>query len=160
MPYRLVAALGRRRLRHAARRRTSARPIVAEIRAAQAGAGRAAETVHVFGDLWSSSTRPRAPPPTARRASTSAAGAAYASDAPVFTGTPAELADLLQDWRAGRADRLPAAARRRCRTTSTRSPAAWCPSCSAAGAFRTAYEADTLRGLLGLPRPANRYAAA
>ncbi|MEU1320527.1 hypothetical protein [Streptomyces tibetensis] len=27
------------------------------------------------------------------------------------------------------------------------------------GAFRRAYEADTLRGLLGLARPANRYAA-
>jgi len=25
--------------------------------------------------------------------------------------------------------------------------------------FRTGYEADTLRGLLGLPRPATRYAA-
>ena len=28
------------------------------------------------------------------------------------------------------------------------------------GLFRTAYEADTLRGLLGLGRPANRYAIA
>ncbi|MER6897537.1 FMNH2-dependent monooxygenase, partial [Amycolatopsis sp. NPDC000740] len=27
------------------------------------------------------------------------------------------------------------------------------------GAFRSEYEASTLRGLLGLPRPANRYAA-
>jgi len=27
-------------------------------------------------------------------------------------------------------------------------------------AYRRAYEADTLRGLLGLPHPANRYAAA
>jgi hypothetical protein len=26
------------------------------------------------------------------------------------------------------------------------------------GLFRTAYEAATLRGVLGLPRPANRYA--
>jgi hypothetical protein len=29
----------------------------------------------------------------------------------------------------------------------------------ARGAFRRAYEAATLRELLGLPRPANRYAA-
>jgi hypothetical protein len=28
------------------------------------------------------------------------------------------------------------------------------------GLFRTAYEADTLRGLLGLTHPANRYATA
>jgi hypothetical protein len=34
------------------------------------------------------------------------------------------------------------------------------PELQARGLFRTAYEADTLRGLLGLPRPANRYAAA
>ncbi|HEY4419122.1 MAG TPA: FMNH2-dependent monooxygenase, partial [Pseudonocardia sp.] len=34
------------------------------------------------------------------------------------------------------------------------------PELQSRGAFRTAYEADTLRGLLGLPRPANRYAVA
>jgi len=34
------------------------------------------------------------------------------------------------------------------------------PELQRRGAFRTEYEADTLRGLLGLPRPANRYAAA
>lgn len=33
------------------------------------------------------------------------------------------------------------------------------PALQARGAFRTAYEASTLRGLLGLERPANRYAA-
>lgn len=33
------------------------------------------------------------------------------------------------------------------------------PELQRRGAFRTAYEADTLRGLLGLDRPANRYAA-
>ena len=33
------------------------------------------------------------------------------------------------------------------------------PELQRRGAFRTAYEADTLRGLLGLARPANRYAA-
>lgn len=34
------------------------------------------------------------------------------------------------------------------------------PELQRRGRFRTAYEADTLRGLLGLARPANRYAAA
>ena len=34
------------------------------------------------------------------------------------------------------------------------------PELQRRGAFRSGYEAGTLRGLLGLPRPANRYAAA
>jgi len=34
------------------------------------------------------------------------------------------------------------------------------PELQRRGVFRTAYEAGTLRGLLGLGRPANRYAAA
>jgi hypothetical protein len=34
------------------------------------------------------------------------------------------------------------------------------PELQRRGLFRAAYEADTLRGLLGLGRPANRYAAA
>ena len=34
------------------------------------------------------------------------------------------------------------------------------PELQRRGLFRTAYEATTLLGLLGLPRPANRYATA
>jgi hypothetical protein len=33
------------------------------------------------------------------------------------------------------------------------------PELQARGLFRDHYEASTLRGLLGLPRPANRYAS-
>jgi len=33
------------------------------------------------------------------------------------------------------------------------------PELQRRGAFRTEYEVDTLRGLFGLDRPANRYAA-
>jgi hypothetical protein len=33
------------------------------------------------------------------------------------------------------------------------------PLLQARGLFRTAYEADTLRGNLGLPKPPNRYTA-
>ncbi|GAA3159157.1 hypothetical protein GCM10010466_57420 [Planomonospora alba] len=86
-------------------------------------------------------------------------GAEFTSDAEVFTGAPEELADLLLDWREAGIDGyrlrpgnlpydlkavtrgLTGALRRR-------------------GAFRADYEAPTLRGLLGLPRPANRYAGA
>jgi alkanesulfonate monooxygenase SsuD/methylene tetrahydromethanopterin reductase-like flavin-dependent oxidoreductase (luciferase family) len=84
---------------------------------------------------------------------------AYSSDAAVFTGTPAGLAEQLIAWgelgvcgfrlhpgvvphdllaiARGLVDEL-----------------------RARGAFRREYEASTLRGLLGLARPASRYAAA
>lgn len=86
------------------------------------------------------------------------AGAPYTSDARVFTGTPAELADLLLEGReAGLTGfRLRPAALPHDLERITRGLV---PELQRRGAFRTAYEAATLRGLLGLPRPANRYAA-
>jgi alkanesulfonate monooxygenase SsuD/methylene tetrahydromethanopterin reductase-like flavin-dependent oxidoreductase (luciferase family) len=86
------------------------------------------------------------------------AGAEFTSDARIFTGTPAELADLVQEWHAaglsgmrlrpaGVAHDLPLITR------------GLVPELQRRGAFRTEYEADTLRGLFGLDRPANRYAA-
>ncbi|WP_406632990.1 LLM class flavin-dependent oxidoreductase [Amycolatopsis sp. WGS_07] len=84
--------------------------------------------------------------------------AEFASDAHVFTGTPAQLADLLLDWHAAgltgfrlRPGTLP--------HDLTAITDALVPELRDRGAFRTGYEASTLRGLLGLPRPANRYAA-
>jgi alkanesulfonate monooxygenase SsuD/methylene tetrahydromethanopterin reductase-like flavin-dependent oxidoreductase (luciferase family) len=84
-------------------------------------------------------------------------GAALHSDAAVFTGTPVQLADLLLRWQeAGltgfrlRPARLPADL-----AAITRGLV---PELRARGVFRRGYEATTLRGLLGLPRPANRYA--
>jgi alkanesulfonate monooxygenase SsuD/methylene tetrahydromethanopterin reductase-like flavin-dependent oxidoreductase (luciferase family) len=85
------------------------------------------------------------------------AGAPSESDALIFTGTPAGLADLLLDWRrAGLSGfRLrPAAIPHDLRQITD----VLVPELQARGAFRTAYEAPTLRGLLGLPKPANRYA--
>jgi alkanesulfonate monooxygenase SsuD/methylene tetrahydromethanopterin reductase-like flavin-dependent oxidoreductase (luciferase family) len=95
-----------------------------------------------------------------------AAGTAYSSDAHVFAGTPAELADLLLDWReAGLTGfRLRPAALPHDLDQVT---AALVPELQRRGAFRTSYPdpgypdagwPGTLRGLLGLPRPANRYA--
>jgi alkanesulfonate monooxygenase SsuD/methylene tetrahydromethanopterin reductase-like flavin-dependent oxidoreductase (luciferase family) len=85
-------------------------------------------------------------------------GREYVSDAHVFVGTPAELADLALEWQAAglsglrlRPGALPADL-----DGITRGLV---PELQRRGAFRTGYEADTLRGLLGLPRPANRYAA-
>jgi alkanesulfonate monooxygenase SsuD/methylene tetrahydromethanopterin reductase-like flavin-dependent oxidoreductase (luciferase family) len=85
------------------------------------------------------------------------AGYAFSSDATVFTGTPAKLADLLLDWQqAGLAGfRLRPGAIPDDLEAITR---ALVPELQRRGAFRTAYEAGTLRGLLGLSRPASRYA--
>jgi alkanesulfonate monooxygenase SsuD/methylene tetrahydromethanopterin reductase-like flavin-dependent oxidoreductase (luciferase family) len=81
----------------------------------------------------------------------------YRSDAAIFQGTPAQLADLLLEWReAGltgfrlRPGRLPADLH-----AITR---ALVPELRARGAFRHEYAETTLRARLGLPRPANRYA--
>jgi alkanesulfonate monooxygenase SsuD/methylene tetrahydromethanopterin reductase-like flavin-dependent oxidoreductase (luciferase family) len=87
------------------------------------------------------------------------AGYVYDSDATVFTGTPGQLADLLLEWqRAGLSGfRLRPGAIPDDLELITRELV---PELQRRGAFRTAYEASTLRGLLGLPRPASRYAGA
>jgi alkanesulfonate monooxygenase SsuD/methylene tetrahydromethanopterin reductase-like flavin-dependent oxidoreductase (luciferase family) len=87
------------------------------------------------------------------------AGYAFTSDATVFTGTPAQLAGLLLDWqRAGLAGfRLRPGAIPDDLEAITR---ALVPELQRAGAFRTSYEAGTLRGRLGLGRPVSRYAFA
>jgi alkanesulfonate monooxygenase SsuD/methylene tetrahydromethanopterin reductase-like flavin-dependent oxidoreductase (luciferase family) len=129
--------------------------IVAEIRAAQATAGRAGETVHVLGDLvvfigpGAASRKDRLD---------GLAGIRYESDAAIFTGTAAELADLLQEWQqAGLAGfRLrPGAIPDDLAAITTQ----LVPELQRRGAFRRGYEARTLRGLLGLGRPASRYAS-
>lgn len=87
------------------------------------------------------------------------AGAPAPTDAAAFSGTPAELADLLLEWRETGltgfrlrpgviAHDLPAITRR------------LVPELQRRGVFRSTYEASSLRALLGLERPASRYAAA
>ncbi|HVW41897.1 MAG TPA: LLM class flavin-dependent oxidoreductase [Amycolatopsis sp.] len=83
------------------------------------------------------------------------AGEQYTSDAEIFAGTPAQLADRLLD-RPGFGYRLRPAAIPHDLTAITRGLV---PELQRRGAFRREYEAGTLRGLLGLDRPANRYAA-
>jgi alkanesulfonate monooxygenase SsuD/methylene tetrahydromethanopterin reductase-like flavin-dependent oxidoreductase (luciferase family) len=87
------------------------------------------------------------------------AGYAFTSDATVFTGTPGQLAGLLLDWqRAGLAGfRLRPGAIPDDLEAITR---ALVPELQRRGAFRTAYDAGTLRRRLGLGRPASRYALA
>ncbi|MFI9102161.1 LLM class flavin-dependent oxidoreductase [Streptomyces fildesensis] len=136
-----------------------ARTIVAAVRAEQEAAGRNDDTVHVFGDLVVFlDERPGVA--RARRDRLDAlAGETWTSDAEVFTGTPSQLADLLLEWRrAGLTGfRLRPATIGRDLPAITRGLV---PELQARGAFRRSYEARTLRGLLGLPRPANRYATA
>ncbi|GLX21724.1 MULTISPECIES: LLM class flavin-dependent oxidoreductase [Streptomyces] len=141
-----------------ARDTDAVRAAVAEIRRAREAAGPAAGPLHLFGDLTVFLDED-APAASARKERLDAlAGTPYGDGEAVFTGTPAQLADLLQDWRTagltgfrlrpgGISHDLPAITR------------ALVPELQRRGVFRRAYEADTLRGLLGLARPAGRYAA-
>ncbi|MFM9449224.1 LLM class flavin-dependent oxidoreductase [Streptomyces acidiscabies] len=135
-----------------------ARAIVQEIRTEQEAAGRAADPLHVFADLVVFLDDDPAEARARRARLDEAAGEPYTSDARIFAGSPAELADLLQEFQtagltgfrlrpAVAGHDLPAIGR------------GLVPELQRRGAFRTAYEAGTLRGLLGLTRPANRYAA-
>ena len=85
------------------------------------------------------------------------AGTEYVSDATTFVGTPAQLADLLQEWHAAGSTgfRLrPATLPFDLRQLTD----GLVPELQRRGAFHTSYEDGTLREALGLPRPANRYA--
>jgi alkanesulfonate monooxygenase SsuD/methylene tetrahydromethanopterin reductase-like flavin-dependent oxidoreductase (luciferase family) len=136
-----------------------ARAIVAEVRAAQDAAGRAEETVHVFGDLVVFLDDEAATAAGRKARLDDVSGEPYTSDAPVFTGTPAQLAGLLHDLQqAGLTGfRLRPGAVPHDLEAITRGLV---PELQRRDAFRRAYESATLRGLLGLTRPANRYVAA
>ena len=136
-----------------------ARAIIAEIRAAQDAAGRSQETVHIFGDLVVFLDERAAVAADRKARLDDLAGATYASDATVFTGTPSQLADLLLEWQdAGLTGvRLRPGAVPHDLYAITQGLV---PVLQRRNAYRRAYDADTLRGLLGLPHPANRYAAA
>ncbi|MFJ6484113.1 LLM class flavin-dependent oxidoreductase [Streptomyces sp. NPDC091682] len=136
------------------------RAAVAAIRRARETTGLAADPLHLFGEL-TVFLDADAPAAAARLERLDAlAGVAYAGDGTVFTGSPGQLADLLLERRSAGlsgfllrpgaiAHDLPAITR------------GLVPELQRRGAFRQGYgadTADTLRGLLGLDRPANRYA--
>jgi alkanesulfonate monooxygenase SsuD/methylene tetrahydromethanopterin reductase-like flavin-dependent oxidoreductase (luciferase family) len=81
------------------------------------------------------------------------------TDAQVVAGTASDVADVIEGWQqAGLAG-----ARLRPAVTAHDLPRITrelVPELQRRGLFRTAYDADTLRGHLGLTRPASRYAAA
>ncbi|MFE5710696.1 LLM class flavin-dependent oxidoreductase [Streptomyces sp. NPDC056501] len=134
------------------------RTAVAEIRQVRESAGLSAQPLHLFADLTVFLDED-APAADARLSRLDAlAGAPYSSDTAVFTGTSAQLADLLQDWRTAGLSGF----RLRPGVIAHDLPAitqGLVPELQRRGVFRRNYEADTLRGLLGLERPAGRYAA-
>ena len=157
VPYQLIASsadvgfVTPRDAAHAAK-------IVAEIRTGQASAGRTDQTVHIFGDLVVFLDESKDAAAARRQRLDERAGAEYRSDARIFTGTAIGLADLLHEWHdAGLSGfRLRPAALPHDLTQITERLV---PELRRRCLFRTRYEADTLRGLLGMGLPANRYAA-
>ncbi len=115
------------------------------------------EGVHVFGDLVVFLDERAAKAADRKARLDGLDGAEYTPDAPVFAGTVEKLADLLLDWRAAGLTgfRLRPGALPHDLNAIVRGLV---PELQRRGAFRRAYEATTLRGLLGLPRPVNRYA--
>ncbi|TQR85734.1 LLM class flavin-dependent oxidoreductase [Mycobacterium hodleri] len=87
------------------------------------------------------------------------AGRALRSDAEIFTGTPAELADLLAQWHDAGADGF------RLRPASLphdllQITDGLVPELRSRGLFHASYAGHSLRESLGLSRPANRYSTA
>lgn len=139
-----------------------ARRLVEEVRTARREAGRGGEghePLRLLGDVAVVlDGRPGAAAERlARLDDTAGTPLARTSDALVFAGTPAELADLALEWSEAGLDGLrlrPAALPDDLRAVTR----ALVPELQRRGAFRTAYAETTLRERFGLARPANRYA--
>jgi alkanesulfonate monooxygenase SsuD/methylene tetrahydromethanopterin reductase-like flavin-dependent oxidoreductase (luciferase family) len=129
-----------------------------QVRAAQGDAGREEQPLHVFADLVVFLGDTEKAALERRERLDGWAESEFVSDAAVFVGTPAQLADQLLDWsQAGLSGfRLRPAAIPDDLTAITRGLV---PELQARGAFRRSYADRTLRGRLGLSRPANRYAS-
>jgi alkanesulfonate monooxygenase SsuD/methylene tetrahydromethanopterin reductase-like flavin-dependent oxidoreductase (luciferase family) len=135
-----------------------ARVIVDEVRTAEASAGRGGEPLRIFADLvvFLDADAQAAADRKARLDELD--GAPLRSDAAVFAGTPDQLADLLLRWQEAGFDgyRLRPGVLPGDLEAITRG---LMPELRRRGAARHRYDAPTLRGLLGLARPASRYAA-
>jgi alkanesulfonate monooxygenase SsuD/methylene tetrahydromethanopterin reductase-like flavin-dependent oxidoreductase (luciferase family) len=137
----------------------NAAAIVAEVRDEQVAAGRQDEPLHVFGDLVVFLDRDASAARSRKARLDELAGQPLTSDAEIFVGTPAQLADLLQEWQQAGLTGF------RLRPGTIPHDLAaishdLVPELQRRTVFRREYESSTLRGLLGLRRPANRYATA
>jgi alkanesulfonate monooxygenase SsuD/methylene tetrahydromethanopterin reductase-like flavin-dependent oxidoreductase (luciferase family) len=127
--------------------------IIEEVRAAEATAGR---TLKIFADLLVFLDDDVTSAEARKARLDELDGQPLDSDALIVTGTPAGLADLIQDWRSAGVDgfRLRPGVLPYDLTGITRGLV---PELRRRGVFRDEYEASTLRGRLGLDRPANRH---
>ncbi|WP_211240968.1 LLM class flavin-dependent oxidoreductase [Hamadaea tsunoensis] len=133
----------------------SAQEILAELRHETAAAGRA-DDLRVFADLVVFLDTDAATAAGRKDELDDLAGAALFSDARILAGTAESLADHIEELHhlgyAGvrlRPGVLP--------TDLTAITESLVPQLQRRGLFRTAYEGTTLRGRLGLTRPASRY---
>jgi len=133
-------------------------PIVAAIEHERAIAGRL-DRIHVFGDLVVLLDEASTAAQARRERLDTLAGYPYRSDAAIYTGTPAELAEaLVASQMAGLTGfRLRPATIPHDLEMITR---VLVPELQRRGVFGYRYEEETLRARLGLPRPANRYVKA
>jgi alkanesulfonate monooxygenase SsuD/methylene tetrahydromethanopterin reductase-like flavin-dependent oxidoreductase (luciferase family) len=131
--------------------------IVAEVRAAEGHVGRSGEPLRILGELVVFLDDTRSAAEVRRAQFDDLNGKPYRSDAHIFAGTPAELADVLTEWRAHGLDgyRLRPAAIPHDLVAITRGLV---PVLQDRAHFRTSYQDETLRARFGLSRPASRYA--
>ncbi|MCX5043132.1 LLM class flavin-dependent oxidoreductase [Aldersonia sp. NBC_00410] len=165
----LIAALGHQRIPYrfiggsldigfvTPRDTADAATIVETIEAARHAAERDNDTVHVFVDLvvFLGDTTAAAQARKARLDDRT--GSEYTSDAEIFVGTPADLADRIAELTATpgiTGVRLRPAALPDDLLSITRGLV---PELQRRNLFRTEYRESTLRDRLGLPRPRNRY---
>jgi alkanesulfonate monooxygenase SsuD/methylene tetrahydromethanopterin reductase-like flavin-dependent oxidoreductase (luciferase family) len=131
--------------------------IVTEVRAAEQAVERTGPSLREFADLVVFLDDQAGVAADRKRRLDELDGAPLASDAAIVTGTPTQVADQLIAWQREGLDgfRLRPAELPHDLTAITRGLV---PHLQARSAFRRQYGASTLRGHLGLPRPANRYA--
>jgi alkanesulfonate monooxygenase SsuD/methylene tetrahydromethanopterin reductase-like flavin-dependent oxidoreductase (luciferase family) len=134
------------------------RRIEAEVRAEETAVGRQLQPLLIFADLVVFLDDEPGAAAARKDHLDELDGDTYRSDASVFTGTPAALSEHLLSWQTeGLAEfRLRPGTQPHDLEAITRSLV---PLLQQRGAFRHRYEEATLRGRLGLDRPANRYAA-
>lgn len=132
--------------------------LVTQVRAAELATKRTGLPLSAYADLTVFLGDDEAAAAQRKARLDAADGTEYGSDSLIFAGTPAQLADLLLDWRAAGLDgfRLRPGVLPHDLEQVTRGLV---PVLQARGAFRRQYPAGNLRQRLGLdPHPANRYA--
>jgi alkanesulfonate monooxygenase SsuD/methylene tetrahydromethanopterin reductase-like flavin-dependent oxidoreductase (luciferase family) len=134
------------------------RRIVADVRDAEASVGRRGPELKIFADLVVFLGADSLSAADRKARWDDLTGEEQSWDASTFTGTPAELAAIVDDWHGAGLDGF------RLRPGSVADDLAaitrgLVPELQARGLFRRSYDGSVLRDHLGLGKPANRYAA-